>query len=83
MREHEEKLNIVDENDKVIGEDTRNNIHKKGLLHREIHVWVFDSNGGVKSSFKKGVPTKIHSQIYLTPLREDMLTWATTTKLAL
>jgi isopentenyl-diphosphate Delta-isomerase len=36
------KINIVDENDNVIGEETRENIHKNGLLHREIHVWVFN-----------------------------------------
>ena len=35
------KLNIVDENDQIIGEDTRENIHRKGLLHREIHVWFY------------------------------------------
>ncbi len=34
-----EKLNIVDENDNVIGVEERNVIHEKGLLHREIHVY--------------------------------------------
>lgn len=33
-----EVLNIVNENDEIIGEETRKNIHKNGLLHREIHV---------------------------------------------
>lgn len=33
-----EKLNIVDENDNVIGVEDRKAIHKKGLLHREVHV---------------------------------------------
>lgn len=38
-------LNIVDENDNIIGKETRENIHKRGLVHREIAVWVFnDSN---------------------------------------
>ena len=32
-------LNIVDENDNVIGEEERKVIHEKGLLHREVHVW--------------------------------------------
>jgi isopentenyldiphosphate isomerase len=36
-------LNIVDEEGKIIGEETRENIHKKGLLHREIHVWYYTS----------------------------------------
>jgi isopentenyldiphosphate isomerase len=39
------KLNIVDEEGKIIGTDTRENIHKKGLLHREIHVWFYTPNG--------------------------------------
>jgi len=42
-----EKLNIVDEKDNIIGEDTRENIHKKGLLRREVHVWLYNNEGGV------------------------------------
>lgn len=41
------KLNIVDEDDQVIGEETRENIHKNGLLHREIHVWIFNDKGEI------------------------------------
>lgn len=40
----EELLNIVDENDKVIGQETRENIHRHGLLHREIHVYFVTPN---------------------------------------
>jgi len=32
-------LNIVDENDEVVGEASREDIHRRGLLHREIHVY--------------------------------------------
>lgn len=32
-------LDIVDDNDNVIGQALRSEIHAKGLLHREIHVW--------------------------------------------
>lgn len=39
-----EILNIVDENDEVIGEETRDNIHKNSLLHREIHVYFITPN---------------------------------------
>lgn len=35
------KLNIVDEDGKIIGVETRENIHNHGLLHREIHVWFY------------------------------------------
>lgn len=38
------KLNIVDESANIIGEETRENIHNQGLLHREIHVWFY-TNG--------------------------------------
>ncbi|MFA5024441.1 MAG: NUDIX domain-containing protein [Patescibacteria group bacterium] len=31
-------LNIVDENDEIIGQETRANIHERGLRHREIRV---------------------------------------------
>lgn len=34
-----ELLNIVDENDQIIGQETREKIHQDGLLHREIHVY--------------------------------------------
>jgi len=34
-----QELNIVDENDNIIGIETRENIHKLGLLHREVHVY--------------------------------------------
>ncbi|HZJ41249.1 MAG TPA: hypothetical protein VFD16_03225, partial [Candidatus Saccharimonadales bacterium] len=32
-------LNIVDANDNIIGERERAEIHRLGLLHREIHVY--------------------------------------------
>lgn len=35
------KLNIIDEKGNIIGKETRENIHKQGLLHREIHVWFY------------------------------------------
>lgn len=34
-----EFLNIVDENDNIIGQEERTKIHAEGLLHREIHVF--------------------------------------------
>jgi isopentenyldiphosphate isomerase len=32
-------LEVIDENDNVIGLENRTKVHKEGLLHREIHVW--------------------------------------------
>lgn len=34
-------LNIVDESGGIVGVETRGNIHRQGLLHREIHVWFY------------------------------------------
>ena len=39
-----EQLEIVNENDEVIGLESRELIHQKGLLHREIHVWFMTPN---------------------------------------
>lgn len=41
----EELLPIVDENDEVIGTEKRGIIHAKRLLHRAVHVLVFNSKG--------------------------------------
>src|SRR3989338_6803770 len=41
------KLNVIDEQGNVIGEDTRENVHQKGLLHREIHVWFYAPDGKI------------------------------------
>lgn len=41
------KLNVVDEMGNIIGEDTRENIHNKGLLHRQVHVWIFTPKGEI------------------------------------
>ena len=43
----QEFLDIVDENDSIIGKDTRENVHKNGLLHREIHVWFITPDGKI------------------------------------
>lgn len=34
-----EKLSILDEEGNIIGEEYRDVIHQKGLLHGEVHVW--------------------------------------------
>jgi isopentenyldiphosphate isomerase len=42
-----EMLEVIDENDKVIGLETRAKIHKKGLLHREINIWFLTPGGEI------------------------------------
>lgn len=39
-----EYLDIVDENDNIIGQETREKVHQEGLLHREIHVYFITPN---------------------------------------
>lgn len=41
----DEQLNIVDEDDNIIGQEARKVIHEKSMLHREIHVWVYNNEG--------------------------------------
>lgn len=39
------RLNVVDEQGNIFGEETRETIHRKGLLHREAHVWFYTPRG--------------------------------------
>ncbi len=41
------KLNVVDDNGNVIGEETRERIHREGLLHREVNVWFYTPRGEI------------------------------------
>lgn len=38
------KLNIVDKDGAILGEEFRDVIHRDGLLHREVHVWLYTPN---------------------------------------
>jgi isopentenyl-diphosphate Delta-isomerase len=43
----DEIYDVVDKMDKVIGQATRREIHQKKLLHRSIHIFVFNSQNEV------------------------------------
>ncbi len=43
----EEYLDIVDEQDNVIGRDTRANVHRDYKIHREVHVIVLNSSAEI------------------------------------
>lgn len=47
MNVHTELFDVVDENNQVIGQDTRYNVHKNKLLHRAVHIIVRNSVGEV------------------------------------
>jgi isopentenyl-diphosphate delta-isomerase type 1 len=51
-----EIFDVVNERDEVVGQATRREVHARGLLHRAVHVLVFDRAGRVflqKRSMKK------------------------------
>jgi len=41
----EEIFDIVDESDRVVGQAPRSVVHKNKLLHRAVHIFVFNSRG--------------------------------------
>lgn len=43
----EEIFDVVNERDEVIGHQPRSEVHRLGLLHRAVHVFVFNSRGEV------------------------------------
>lgn len=43
----EEIFDVVNERDEVIGRQTRREVHRLGLLHRAVHVLVFNARGQV------------------------------------
>ena len=40
-----EIFDVVNERDEVIGQQTRNEVHRLGLMHRAAHVLVFNASG--------------------------------------
>ncbi len=56
MNELDELLEVVDENNQVISKVTRGECYKKGLLHRAVNIFIYNSKGEVflhKRSDKK------------------------------
>lgn len=45
MNSDEEIYDLVDMEDRVIGQATRKEIHQKNLLHRSVHIFVFNPQG--------------------------------------
>jgi len=43
----EEIFDVVNERDEVVGRQTRREVHRLGLMHRAVHVLVFNSQGQV------------------------------------
>lgn len=51
-----EKLDVIDEQENIIDQISRNEVHGKGLLHREVHVWLHTPDD--KIIFQKRSSTK-------------------------
>lgn len=43
----EEIFDVVNEHDEVVGRNTRREVHRLGLMHRAVHVLVFNRRGEV------------------------------------
>ena len=43
----EELVDIFDENQNVVGVETKKDAHKKGLWHQASHVWIYNSKGEI------------------------------------
>lgn len=60
-----EILEIVDSDDSVIGTATRAEIHREGLMHRAVHIFVFDPAGEIyvqrRAASKDRHPLKLDS----------------------
>jgi isopentenyldiphosphate isomerase len=62
-----EMLEVIDENDNVVGLETREKIHKDGLLHREIHIWFLTPNAEIifqhRAKDKDTYPDKLDATV--------------------
>ena len=47
MNEDSEIFDIVDDSDEVMGSASRNEVHKRGLKHRSVHLLIFNKQGSV------------------------------------
>ncbi len=45
MNDSEEIFDVVDQDDQVVGQASRKEVHQRGLLHRSVHILIFNSKG--------------------------------------
>ncbi|HVJ67129.1 MAG TPA: NUDIX domain-containing protein [Caulifigura sp.] len=65
MAASEEIFDVCDDQDRVIGTAPRSKVHAEGLLHRAVHIFVFNSKGELllqrRSALKDQSPLKLTS----------------------
>ena len=47
MNSADERFDIVDGSDRVVGSAPRSEIHARGLRHRAVHLWLYDMTGRI------------------------------------
>ncbi len=52
--DNERLIDVVNEKDEVVDSKSRIEVHRLGLLHRQIHVWMFDADKNIYFQ-KRGV----------------------------
>ncbi len=67
MNENKQKLEVINEDDIVIGLEDRDVVHSKGLLHREIHIWFLTPKGEIifqhRAKDKDTYPDKLDATV--------------------
>ncbi len=62
-----EMLEIIDEDENIIGLETRIRIHQEGLLHREINIWFITPNEEIifqhRAKDKDAFPDKLDATV--------------------
>ncbi len=62
-----EMLEVIDENDNLVGLETRAKVHQDGLLHREIHIWFLTPKGEIifqhRAKDKDTYPDKLDATV--------------------
>jgi isopentenyldiphosphate isomerase len=70
-----EYLDVVDENDHIIGKNTRDNIHKFRKIHRGVHVLVINSEGEIlvqkRSNSRRFYPGYLDTSVGGHPLSKE------------
>ena len=63
----EEIIDIVDEEDRVVGQENRGVVHRSGLWHRGVHIFLFTAEGKIvvqrRSGFRKQSPNALDCSV--------------------